>query len=73
MQLTKEQFEYWRSLPETQAVLEAVELKIRALTDEIVEGRTISPDSIDVTAIRTISMVNRIVGLRDLLQYDFEE
>ena len=73
MQLTKEQFEYWRSLPETQAVLEAVELKVRALTDEIIEGRTISPDSVDATATRTIQMVNRIAGLRDLLQYDFEE
>ena len=70
--MTKEQFEYWKSLPETQEIFKAIHEEVARLTQHIAMGGTVSYDSVDRTAIQTAGYSGRIQGVSELINMDSE-
>jgi len=73
MEISKEQFEYWRSLPETQHIFEILKEEEAQLVDFLVIGGTIDAESVEKTALQTTALVHRIRGLRSLIMMRHEE
>jgi len=71
--MTKEQFQLWKSLPETQEILELQHKQITLLKDYLGLGGCIHPESIEATMIETIGTIGRIKGLSTMFELDFEE
>jgi len=73
VELTRDDFEIWKVMPETQAALGVVAEEINQLTAALTTGGTIDNNSIDRTALSTALAVGRIKGLRKLIEMEFEE
>jgi len=65
-ELTREQFEFWKNLPETKAILSLVESYQGELRDYLVSGATVGsiPD--------TAETVGKIHGLGFILGIDYQ-
>ena len=70
--MTKEQFEYWKALPETQEIFEVLKAELKEIEEFLSNGGTIR-DTADKTSISTAGYTGRIRGLKSLLMMDFEE
>jgi len=69
----KDDFYSWRSLPQTQEAIGALEAEVEELKEWLAMGHTISGDSYAKTAIDTSLVVGRIRGLRSLLNMEHED
>jgi hypothetical protein len=65
--VTKEQYDLWRSLPETQEVLGKVQAQITDLAQHLSNGGTVNKDSTSATAMNTADKVGEIRGLAFIL------
>lgn len=70
--MTKEQFEYWKSLPETQEVFAALDAEIKEIGEFVLNGNTIRESS-DQTALETVGYIGRIRGLKAIMMMEFED
>jgi len=73
MEISKEQFEYWKSLPETQTIFKTMHQELNEMIEYLAEGGTIDVESSDRTALLTTGLVHRIRGLKSLLGMKHEE
>jgi hypothetical protein len=73
MGITKDEFQVWKAMPETQEALKVVDMEIKELVDALSTGGTINTDSIDTTLINTLFAVGRIKGLRKLIEMEHED
>jgi hypothetical protein len=70
--LTKEEFQEWWYLPQTQEVVAKLKEFRQAVVDEILESRTLS-DNAGMTAQMTARAVGEIAGLDFFIEKRFQE
>lgn len=63
MELTKEQFEYWKRLPETKIILGIVAQYAEECREQLASGGLLDCSSAEKTALETAKMVGVIQGL----------
>ena len=68
MEITQEQFEEWRDHPITQEVFRIVHLQRDQIEESLGNGATLSPESMESTAIQTAKAVGNVEGLNQLLR-----
>ena len=71
--MTKDEFEIWKAMPETQEALRLIDDEVGELMAALASGRTIDTDSIDRTALSTAIAVGRIKGLNKLKELEHED
>ena len=71
--MNKEQFDYWRSLPETIEILKLVESYQRECGEMLAMGNTLDRTSADKTAMVTAELVGKIQGLGFILGIDYKD
>lgn len=64
---TRTEIDSWKTDPITQTFRRELEKRIRVLTERFLYGATISEDSMETTAIRTMGLYGRIKGLEEAL------
>lgn len=70
--ITKDQFEYWRSLPATEAILEEIKKEEREIMEYLALGKTLDMTSMERSMMETAKLVGRLRGLRSLLNIEYE-
>jgi hypothetical protein len=73
MGITKDEFQVWKAMPETQEALKVVDDEIKELVGALSTGGTIDTESCDRTLINTLLAVGRIKGLRKLIEMEHED
>ena len=67
VRVTKEQYEAWRGLPETQEIVDKVNAEVKFLAERLANGNTLDMDSASQTAMMTAKMVGQILGTTFIL------
>jgi hypothetical protein len=73
MGITKDEFQVWKAMPETQEALKVVYLEIAEIKESLATGGTVDTYSVDRTALNTATAVGRIKGLRKLIEMEPED
>ena len=61
--MTKEQLEYWKSLPETEEIMQKAMAKITEISEIFANGGTLNTSSMESTALNTALSVGKVWGL----------
>ena len=72
MELTKEQFEYWKHLPETKIILDIVAQYAVECRDQLASGSLLDCSNAEKTALETAKMVGVIQGLSFVGGIDYQ-
>lgn len=71
MELSKEEYERWKSDSVTKIILGIVEDRLRECQLELAEGATYARGSVEQTAMATAEAIGEIRGLNFVMDIDF--
>ena len=70
-EISKEQFEFWKELPETKIILSIVRERIAECQQFVADGGTCFSRDVDATAMETAKAIGEIQGLNFVLDIDY--